>query len=86
MVADNGCVHAQEAKKQLESDRLRAYQLQRLRYYYAIIDCDTLGMGWPPVQRSCVLNTYFAPDTAKAIYDACDGLEYEKSSNVIDLR
>lgn len=29
---------------------------------------------------------FFRVSTAEAIYEACDGTEYEKSSNVIDLR
>lgn len=47
--------------------QLRKYQLERLRYYYAIIVCDSV-------------------DTAKYIYEQCDGREYEASANFFDLR
>ncbi|KAF4583182.1 pre-rRNA-processing protein ESF1 [Ophiocordyceps camponoti-floridani] len=50
-----------------DSDALRAYQLDRLRYYYAVMVCSN-------------------PETAKAIYEATDGTEYQASSNFIDLR
>lgn len=50
-----------------DSDALRAYQLDRLRYYYAVVTCSD-------------------PKTAKIIYDATDGTEYQSSSNFIDLR
>ncbi|PHH71478.1 hypothetical protein CDD80_5244 [Ophiocordyceps camponoti-rufipedis] len=50
-----------------DSDALRAYQLDRLRYYYAVMVCSS-------------------PETAKAIYEATDGTEYQASSNFIDLR
>ncbi|KJZ77820.1 hypothetical protein HIM_02997 [Hirsutella minnesotensis 3608] len=50
-----------------DSDALRAYQLDRLRYYYAVMVCSS-------------------PETAKHIYEATDGTEYQSSSNVIDLR
>jgi hypothetical protein len=46
---------------------LRQYQLDRLKYYYAVIECSTVA-------------------ASKAIYDACDGLEFEKSANMFDLR
>lgn len=46
---------------------LRKYQLQRLRYYYAILVCDSV-------------------ETAKRIYDNCDGLEFEATANFFDLR
>lgn len=48
-------------------ESLRIYQLNRLKYYYAIAVCDSA-------------------ETANALYKACDGLEYECSSNKLDLR
>lgn len=48
-------------------EKLRQYQLKRLKYYYAVIDCDS-------------------PETANAIYDNCDGVEFETSSTKMDLR
>lgn len=46
---------------------MRAYQLDRMKYYYAIIECDSI-------------------QTATAIYDACDGVEFESSAVRLDLR
>ena len=46
---------------------LRAYELNKLKYYYAVAECDR-------------------PETAAAVYAACDGLEFEDTSNVMDLR
>lgn len=50
-----------------DSKALRRYQLQRLRYYYAIVKCDSV-------------------ETAKTIYNSCDGTEYEATANIFDLR
>lgn len=50
-----------------DSVALRKYQLERLRYYYAVIECDSL-------------------ETATHLYRHCDGSEFEKSANFLDLR
>ncbi|PKK72356.1 hypothetical protein RhiirC2_766235 [Rhizophagus irregularis] len=59
IINDNG--------EEFDSEALRKYQLERLRYYYAVVDCDTV-------------------ETARHIYQQCDGAEFESTSNSFDLR
>lgn len=48
-------------------DVIRTYQLERLRYYYAVCKFDF-------------------EETAIAVYEGCDGVEYETSGVRLDLR
>lgn len=56
-----------DAEKDYDSKALRRYQLDRLRYYYAVVFCNNV-------------------ETAEAIYQNCDGTEYESTANMFDLR
>ncbi|KAJ0753479.1 putative pre-rRNA-processing protein Esf1 [Helianthus annuus] len=52
---------------EIDNEKLRAYELSRLRYYFAVVVCDSIA-------------------TADYIYKSCDGIEFERSSNKLDLR
>jgi hypothetical protein len=56
-----------DAEADFDDDALRAYELNKLRYYYAVAEFDSA-------------------ETASAVYEQCDGVEFEASSNVLDLR
>uniref|UniRef100_UPI00358E6636 ESF1 homolog isoform X1 n=1 Tax=Myxine glutinosa TaxID=7769 RepID=UPI00358E6636 len=48
-------------------ETMRQYQMNRLKYHFALIDCDSV-------------------ETASAIYEGCDGFEFESSGSFVDLR
>ncbi|KAL8251439.1 hypothetical protein R6Q59_035132 [Mikania micrantha] len=52
---------------EIDNEKLRAYELSRLRYYFAVVVCDSIA-------------------TADYLYKSCDGIEFERSSNKLDLR
>lgn len=50
-----------------DNEKLRAYEKSRMRYYFALVECDSSA-------------------TADHIYKENDGVEFEHSSNPLDLR
>ncbi|VFQ93488.1 unnamed protein product [Cuscuta campestris] len=52
---------------EIENEKLRKYELSRLRYYCAVVVCDSIS-------------------TADHLYKNCDGVEFERTSNKLDLR
>ncbi|KAF5190301.1 Pre-rrna-processing protein esf1 [Thalictrum thalictroides] len=56
-----------EDNDEIDNEKLRSYEKSRLRYYFAVVECDSIA-------------------TADYIYKNCDGIEFEKTSNVLDLR
>lgn len=57
----------EDADEGLNMERLRQYEKDKLRYYYAVVECDS-------------------KDTADFLYKSCDGMEFERTSNTLDLR
>ncbi|KAL3700748.1 hypothetical protein R1sor_018770 [Riccia sorocarpa] len=55
------------SEDEADPEKLREYEMAKLRYYYAVAVCDSVA-------------------TAACVYSSCDGLEYEKTSNTLDLR
>ncbi|KAG0636475.1 hypothetical protein HOY80DRAFT_925687 [Tuber brumale] len=64
---DEKTIIKEDKGEEFDSSKLRNYQLERLRYFYAVVECDS-------------------PDTARHIYEQCDGAEYEATANFFDLR
>ncbi|GMS95770.1 hypothetical protein PENTCL1PPCAC_17945, partial [Pristionchus entomophagus] len=60
---DEGTLKHDNAKR----EAIRKYQMERLKYYYAVLVCDS-------------------EQTASAVYENCDGVEYENSGLRLDLR
>jgi hypothetical protein len=60
-------IFSQTHESGLDEVQLRKYERERMRYYYAVADCDSVA-------------------TAEAIYQNCEGLEIERTSNMMDLR
>ena len=58
---------ASSSRGGLDVEKVRQYERDKLRYYFAVIKFDSTN-------------------TASAVYKECDGLEFETSSNVLDLR
>ncbi|KAJ8545715.1 hypothetical protein K7X08_018298 [Anisodus acutangulus] len=56
-----------EDDDEIDNEKLRAYEISRLRYYYAVVECDSIA-------------------TADYLYKTCDGVEFERTSNKLDLR
>jgi len=57
----------EDEDKEVNMEKLRAYEKNKLKYYYAVVECDS-------------------KETANHLYTQCDGMEFERTSNTLDLR
>ncbi|XP_073299498.1 pre-rRNA-processing protein esf1-like [Primulina huaijiensis] len=64
---DNEEEHDNKDDDDIDKKKLRAYELCRLRYYFAVVIFDSSA-------------------TADYLYKTCDGVEFERSGNKLDLR
>ena len=60
-------LHQVDENDDFDPEALRKYQLERLKYYFAVVEFDSVT-------------------AADRVYEECNGLEFENTSNVIDLR
>jgi len=60
-------LHQVDENDDFDPEALRKYQLERLKYYFAVVEFDSVA-------------------AADRVYEECNGLELENTSNVIDLR
>lgn len=58
---------SKKSKSDYNAVALRQYELSKLRYYFAIAECDSV-------------------DTANALYEALDGVEFENSAMALEIR
>lgn len=65
--ADEADEDAEEIGDEDALERIRQYEREKLRYYFAIAEFDST-------------------QTANRVYCECDGTEFERSGNVVDLR
>lgn len=56
-----------ESRKQAEQSKMRRYEEDRLKYYYAVAEFEDVG-------------------AADAVYEQCDGVEFETTGLAFDLR
>ncbi|KAL6044046.1 pre-rRNA-processing protein esf1 [Balamuthia mandrillaris] len=56
-----------EGQSAIDLEKLRRYELDKLKYYFAVVECDSA-------------------QTALSIYQQCDGMEFERTGNILDLR
>ena len=68
--SDSDASSGEEDAKRLESafdmEKLRKYELLKLKYYFAVVECDSAR-------------------TSAALYQNCDGMEFEHSANTLSL-
>lgn len=69
---------------------MRRYQINRLKYFYAVVECDAPGKLSFVIHFLIhifdIIFILFETETAEKIYEECNGLEYEASSSLVDLR
>lgn len=63
----NSVVEGREEDDEIDMEKLRAYELEKLRYYYAVAE-------------------FSSAQAALHVYIECDGLEIERTGNVLDCR
>ena len=73
-------------------ERVRQYQVNRLKYYYAVavLDCVETAARWENIlalqKILCYVYVNISLIALSRVYEECDGMEYELSATRLDLR